>query len=74
MIKLGFSILALGAAGLLAYWLFHSIRFLVVSPVPMILRLALLALFVGFGFLLYAAIADRMSGRDLEDIDEDKNN
>ena len=74
MIKLGFSILALGTAGVLVYWLFHSIRFLVLAPIPIILRLALLALFVGFGFLLYAAIADRMSGRDLEDIDEDKNN
>ena len=74
MIKLGFSILALGTVGVLGYWLLHSIRFLVLAPIPIILRLALLALFVGFGFLLYAAISDKMSGRDLEDIDEDKNN
>jgi len=74
MIKLGFSILALGAAGILVYWLFYSLRFLVLAPVPIVLRLALLALFIGFGFLLYAAISDRMSGRDSEGVDEDKNN
>ena len=73
MIKLGFSILALGACCLLIYWLFHSLRFLVLAPIPIVLRLGLLAIFAGFGFLLYAAVSDRMAGRDLEDIDEDKN-
>ncbi len=71
MIKIGFFLLGLGVCILGSVWLYFILRAIFFSPIPIIIKVGVVALICGIAFLLYIAVSDRISGREYESDDQE---
>ena len=73
MYKVGITVLFGGIAILVAYWFFNLISSLLFEEeVPILIKIAVPAVLVGFGLLFITTIRDRIRDKSKEDFKEVK--